>query len=234
MDATTIAGRIADDVRALNYTTLPREGFPGLDWPEDASDTIAALAWPTGTAATRAGPTPRSTPRARRCGARRTRRAGYGSGSRARATRPPLWPSTITTPADLTPLIGRSAEMTGTPRPVAAPSAARRLAVQARLLARLTRPDGLRDAGVADLADIVRQLSSSTCQHAAAVDGLAACLIGRGRNGPRSGPAGVLLAVGGELDRTARSLWQIDDVLDQAALDLRGLAPATDRTRRPS
>jgi hypothetical protein len=118
--------------------------------------------------------------------------------------------------------------MTGTP-PVATLAAASRLAVQARLLARLTRPDYLRGTSTADLADTVGRLASSTCQHATVVDRLAVCLISRGRNGPRSGPAGVLLAVGGELDRTARSLWQIDDVLAQAATDLRSLIPAAGR-----
>jgi hypothetical protein len=42
--AATIAARISEDVRALNYATLPGDGFPGLDWPADASDTIAAVA----------------------------------------------------------------------------------------------------------------------------------------------------------------------------------------------
>jgi|GEM_PF-4339017 len=42
-DAATIAARIAEDVRALNYATLPHEGFPGLVWPVDAHNTIGAL-----------------------------------------------------------------------------------------------------------------------------------------------------------------------------------------------
>jgi len=41
--AATIARRISEDVRALNYATLPADSYPGLDGPVDVHNTIGAL-----------------------------------------------------------------------------------------------------------------------------------------------------------------------------------------------
>jgi hypothetical protein len=42
--AADIARRLSDDARALNYATLPFSGYPGLEWPSDAYETLGALA----------------------------------------------------------------------------------------------------------------------------------------------------------------------------------------------
>ncbi|AEH08754.1 hypothetical protein [Candidatus Protofrankia datiscae] len=43
VSATEIARQIAEDVRALNYATLPADGYPGLAFPGDVYDVLGAL-----------------------------------------------------------------------------------------------------------------------------------------------------------------------------------------------
>jgi len=105
--------------------------------------------------------------------------------------------------------------------------AATRLALQGRLLARLTRPVVFYTVPVADTAAIVRELSRSACRHAETVDHLGAHLLDlAGRRRARPAEADVLRAVGADLRQIATGLWKTDDALAQAATALNRLDPA--------
>lgn len=41
--AADVAAEISEQVRALNYATLPADGFPGLTWVADVYEVLAAL-----------------------------------------------------------------------------------------------------------------------------------------------------------------------------------------------
>jgi hypothetical protein len=122
--------------------------------------------------------------------------------------------------------------MLGTSRTSEVRAAATRLALQGRLLVRLTRSVVFYTVPVADTAAIVRELSRSACRHAETVDHLGAHLLDlAGRRRARPAEAEVLLTVGAELRRIATGLWKTDDVLAQAATDLKRLDAAPDRGR---